>query len=458
MHPLMAKHLIFRAQEFLLRRPSFAYLAELEQSQWLSRQELEALQQAKLLELLKSAYQHSPWHRARIDAADIDLNHFDLASFQKLPTMDKQDAACNRDSIVWRNVPGGVFLYNTGGSSGKPLVFYYGRARQASDIAARIRARHWWNVDFGEREVLLWGSPIELNIKDKIKQLRDRCLNQLILNAFEMSLINMDAYIEAIQAFNPACIYGYASSIALLAARVQEKAIKLNLPGLKLVSTTGEPLFPHQRRLIAQTFGVPVAGEYGSRDIGLNAYESPAGQTLLTSESVFMEVLDEKGQAVAPGGIGEAVLTGLCSNAQAFIRYRSGDRVRVSGESCRQGRGLQVIDEVMGRHTDFIVKQDGTLMHALALIYVLRAMPGIAEFKCIQHDLKNFEIQIVINPAWQEAMRPKIILGLKKRLGDEVSIEIRIMEHIKAEASGKHRYVVSHVPMPSGLQAYGPPD
>ena len=76
--------------------------------------------------------------------------------------MDKTDAATHRDGIAWRDVPGGAFEYNTGGSSGEPLIFYFGRWRQASDAAGRMRARRWWGVEPGEREVYLWGAE-ELN-------------------------------------------------------------------------------------------------------------------------------------------------------------------------------------------------------------------------------------------------------------------------------------------------------
>jgi len=43
------------------------------------------------------------------------------------------------------------------------------------------------------------------------------------------------------------------------------------------------------------------------------------------------------------------------------------------------------------------------VMHALAVIYVLRAVPGIAQFKCIQHALDRMEVQIVPDAGWSEA-------------------------------------------------------
>jgi phenylacetate-CoA ligase len=454
MRSLLARRVVYPLHERIMHRPTFDYLASLEQSQWLSRAELEELQLAKLTQLLRVAKMHSPWHAARIAAAEINLDErraISFADLRRLPTMTRQDARENVNGIAWPGVPGGAFRYNTGGSSGQPLIFHFGRWRQASDAAGRIRARRWWGVDVGEREVYLWGAPVELKKTDRLKTIRDRLLNQLVLNAFEMSPAKMDDYVEAIQAFRPRCIYGYASSMALLAAHAHERRLNLRVPGLRVVCTTGEPLYAHQRELIGRTFGAPVANEFGSRDIGFTAHETPHGQMLLMSESIVLEVLREDGSPAAAGETGEAVMTGLCSDAQPFIRYRTGDMVKLSEAPCKEGRGLHVIEDVLGRSTDFIVRSDGTIMHALAVIYVLRAVEGIGEFKIVQHACDRLEVMVVPSHSWSEQARLAIAQGLQARLGVNVRVEIRIMDAIPAEASGKHRYVVSHVPLAAGL-------
>ena len=445
---LLAGGLIYPLQEQALRRPTFSYMASLEASQWLTRQAVESLQIEKLHQLLQLAYAHTPWHRRHMDEAGLLPEQLgSLSDLRKLPRMNKQDAAAHRDQLVWRDVPGGAFKYNTGGSSGQPLIFHFGRWRQASDAAARMRARRWWGVEPGEPEVYLWGAPVELNKTDWVKTVRDRLINQLVLNAFAMSPASMDRYLEALQAFAPRCIYGYASSLALLAAHAVERQRKLRLPQLKVVCTTGEPLYEHQRTLITEVFGVPVANEFGSRDIGFTAHETPQGQMLLASESIILEVLDEAGVPVAAGEMGEAVMTGLCSDAQPFIRYRTGDMVRMSTEPDRAGRGLHVIAEVVGRNTDFLVRSDGTIMHALAGIYVLRATEGVAEFKLIQHGLHEIEVQVVGDPSWSAASAGMIEAGLQQRLGADVRVTVKLVDQIAPQASGKYRYVVSHVPL-----------
>jgi len=313
-----------------------------------------------------------------------------------------------------------------------------------------MRARRWWGVEVGAPEVYLWGAPVELNKTDRIKTLRDRLINQLVLNAFEMSPEAMDQYLRAITRFQPQCIYGYASSIALLAAHAKDRKARIRLPKLRVVCTTGEPLYPDQRELIQQVFGAPVANEFGSRDIGFTAHEAPEGGMLLISESIILEVLDADGQPTPDGEVGEAVMTGLCSDAQPFIRYRSGDMLRAGHPPDPGGRGLHTLGEIIGRRTDFIIHRDGTIMHALAVIYVLRAVPGVAEFKIIQHSTDDIEVLVVPAPDWRPDAVETIVRGLQARLGP-VDVRVRQTDDIPPEASGKHRYVVSHVELPNDL-------
>ncbi len=451
MHSNLVRRLLFPAHEKLLNRPTFAYLAELEKTQWLSREDIERLQMRSLRKLLHTALEHCPWHAERIRAAGLEKvssQELSLQEFQRLPTMDKADAAAHRDRLVWKEAPGGTYRYNTGGSSGEPLIFFYGRARQAADAACRMRARQWWRVEVGEPEVFLWGAPVELNKTDLIKTVRDRLFNQLLLNAFDMSEQTMDEYLKRIQSFDPACMYGYASSLGLLAAHAKRRGRPPKLRRLKVVCTTGEPLLPEQRRVIQEVFQAPVANEYGCRDGGLIALESPEGQLLVNSETILLEILDSQEKPVAPGEIGEAVITNLCSEAQPFIRYRTGDRVRRSDDHCKAGRGLPVISEVVGRTTDFIVRPDGAVMHALSLIYVLRAVEGIRAFKIIQWSTDRLEALICPAPAWRDEAKDGIVAQLRHRMGAPVKVDISMVENIAPEASGKYRYVVSHVALP----------
>ncbi len=125
----LSRYLVYPLQEMAFHRPTFPYLAQLEKSQWLTGAEVERLQLEKLRALLESAHAHCPWHRQRMETAGLSPNDVrDLSDLRRLPTMDKAQAAANREQLVWRGVPGGTFKYNTGGSSGQPLIFHFGRS------------------------------------------------------------------------------------------------------------------------------------------------------------------------------------------------------------------------------------------------------------------------------------------------------------------------------------------
>ena len=91
-------------------------------------------------------------------------------------------------------------------------------------------------------------------------------------------------------------------------------------------------------------------------------------------------------------------------------------------------------------------------MHALAIIYVLRAVEGIEHFKCIQLAPDAMEVLVVPNERWSDASREAVVEGLRARLGSALRVEIKLQDTISSEASGKHRYVVSHVPLAAELR------
>jgi phenylacetate-CoA ligase len=62
------------------------------------------------------------------------------------------------------------------------------------------------------------------------------------------------------------------------------------------------------------------------------------------------------------------------------------------------------------------------------------------------------EVQIVPDANWNEAARDAVVAGLRARLGDALQVELRMLDEIPPEASGKHRNVVSHVPLAEALK------
>jgi Coenzyme F390 synthetase len=166
----------------------------------------------------------------------------------------------------------------------------------------------------------------------------------------------------------------------------------------------------------------------------------------ITAEDIIVEIIDPQGQPLPAGQLGEIVVTHMATRDFPFIRYRTGDMGVLSETACNCGRGLPLLAEVQGRTTDFVVAQDGTVLHGLALIYVLRDLEGVESFKITQHTLEQTQVQIVKTAAYQrDEAEGRIIKEFKKRLGAAVDITIEYPEFIAKERSGKFRYVISHV-------------
>jgi phenylacetate-CoA ligase len=208
---------------------------------------------------------------------------------------------------------------------------------------------------------------------------------------------------------------------------------------------TSERLYDDQRAAIEAGFGCPVANGYGGRDAGFIAHACPQGGMHITTEDIIVETIGGDGRPVGAGESGEIVVTHLASRDFPFIRYRTGDFGVLDTRMCACGRGLPLLREIQGRSTDFVVAADGTPMHGLALIYVIRDLPGIAAFKIIQETVALTRVQIVPGAGFESATRQTIVQGLRARLGANVEVVVEEVAAIAPEASGKYRYVVSKV-------------
>ena len=103
-----------------------------------------------------------------------------------------------------------------------------------------------------------------------------------------------------------------------------------------------------------------------------------------------------------------------------------------------------MLERIEGRSTDFVFAQDGTAMHGLALIYVVRDIAGVHSFRIIQHSIDELEVMLVTTE-WDAARDQQVIDGMRARLGQSVSVKLNHCAHIPTEANGKFRYIISHV-------------
>lgn len=437
--------LLFPLHERLKGHDSVRIRQEMERSQWLPPDRLRDLQIGNLRRFLVDVQEQVPCYRELFREQGFNPNNISkIEDIQQLPLIGKPFIRANQERLKADNARG-LSRFNTGGSSGEPLIFYIGKERVSHDVAAKWRATRWWGVDIGDPEIVVWGSPIELGAQDRVRQIRDKLIRTILLPAFEMSEKKLDGFVHEIREVRPKMLFGYPSALSLIASHAETRGVGMDDLGIEVAFVTSERLYDHQKEKIEAVFGCRVANGYGGRDAGFIAHQCPQGGMHITAEDIIVEIVDREGNVLPNGEAGEIVVTHLATRDFPFIRYRTGDIGILSEEACACGRGLPLLKEIQGRATDFIVAQDGTVLHGLALIYVLRDLPGIKEFKIIQESLERTRVQVVKDEGYGQEYETTIKEAFKQRLGRDVRIDIEYLPEIEPEKSGKFRYVVSDV-------------
>ena len=436
---------LFPLHEKLKGHDSTARLRALEQSQWWPADHLAQYRLQRLRAFLHHAQTHVPYYRQVFAEAGVTPSNIgSLTELERIPCLTKAIIRAHSDRLRSK-IAGPLKRYNTGGSSGEPLVFFMGKDRISHDVAAKWRATRWWGVDIGDPEIVIWGSPIELGGQDRLKAVRDRVLRSHLLPAFEMSEHNVAGFIDTIRRIQPRMVFGYPSALAHIANYAHDHGKRLDDVGIRVAFVTSERLYDHQRALIQQVLGCPVANGYGGRDAGFIAHECPSGGMHLSAEDIIVETVDSQGRSTRAGEAGEIVVTHLATGDFPFIRYRTGDVGMLDDTPCACGRGLPMLKEIQGRTTDFVIAQDGTVLHGLALIYVMRDLPGIKQFKIVQERIDFTRVLIVPDTHYDPGSSARIEEAFKQRLGRGVLISVECVAELPPERSGKYRYVTSHV-------------
>lgn len=144
---------LFPLHERLKGHDTVAVLRRLEQTQWWDGARLESLRFSRLRKLLEHAKSSTPYYRdlfARRSFLPEDLKS--IADLARLPLLTKADIRANLERLRSEE-EADLRRFNTGGSTGEPLIFYIGKERISHDVAAKWRATRWWGVDIGKSVV-----------------------------------------------------------------------------------------------------------------------------------------------------------------------------------------------------------------------------------------------------------------------------------------------------------------
>ncbi len=447
MLPIIARTL-FRIQERLLGRKSFAYLAELLESERWPRERLAALRLERFKHIVATAYAHTPYWHEVMDAGGIAPDSIEsLDDVRRFPFLVKDTLRHRREEMVWRDEGPRVALVRTSGSTNEALQFYTSSTREAQINAARMRGHEWVGIRRGDREMYYWGSPVELDTQGKIKRFRDWLVNDGLTNGFEITPERVKRYVEQWKAWQPKCIFGYPSTFALTVTMAAQQGIdlgELKRRGLKAIVTTSEVLTDVDRKLTADAFGVPVYDSYGLREAGLIGHECAYGTMHCMDEHVILETINP--QTLEPtDGEGELVVTNIMGPAMPVIRYRTGDVVTLSDEPCLCGRTLSSIKISGGRIADFILTDKGKWVVGYSFIYICRSVKGIVKFQVQQDRVGEIRILLVTDEDFPADGIAQVTAAARARLDSTDEIIVDLVDEIAPAPSGKYRPVISTV-------------
>ena len=283
--------LMFPLHELAKGHDSVAVRRRLEHSQWWSPEAIEQDRVKRLRTFLAQIGQQVPYYRDLFRAQGFDpAGLHTTADLAALPLLTKDLIRANTDRIK-ADGHGPISRYNTGGSSGQPLVFYIGKGRKSHDVAAKWRATRWWGVDIGDAEAVIWGSPVELGAQDRVRRLRDGMMRSRLLPAFEMSEAKLDGFIADLRSQRPKMLFGYPSALTHIARHCVKRGADMTGLGIKVAFVTSERLYDDQRETISRVFGCPVANGYGGRDAGFIAHECPSGGMHISAEDIVVELV-----------------------------------------------------------------------------------------------------------------------------------------------------------------------
>jgi phenylacetate-CoA ligase len=437
---------VYRALR-LLWRGGFTtrrYQRELQRTQWLSSDELEALQLEKLQQLVIHAYDHVPFYQQLYQNAGVEPQDIkSLNDFAALPFLTREDVRHNLDALVaenWRKDD--LFPNETGGSTGEPVRFYLEDAFWWWNAANVFRVRGWHGVREGSKIAWIWGARQDLPGESWRRRLRAALMQERYLNAFDLSETTMGDFASLLVDWEPHIVKGYASALSLFARYLQQRGITGIRP--RYVEATSEKLSAPQRELLEDTFACSVADHYSCREMGTLAYQCQAGGFHICADVRHVELVSGD-KTVQAGQLGEVVVTSLNQYAMPFIRYKNGDMAIKTPQTCRCRRELPLLAEVVGRTNDYLVAADERFVHSEFFAYLFRTEQDLIRYQVYQPDKDHLQVRLVcahdVGEGWLNAIRRAI----HDHFGPTTSISLQMVDQIPLTAAGKHRYVISDV-------------
>jgi phenylacetate-CoA ligase len=344
----------------------------------------------------------------------------------------------------------GWLVVSTGGTTGVPTTVVHDPAARDWGRATRLYAARASGFPLGVPYFRLWGSEADLFKVEAALHLRIQraLLGEILLNAFkarEEDLLRHHAAMRVRPDIHH--MMAYVDAAATLAMFITDRA--LPRPRLRSVQACAGTVTPDFRKVIEETFSCRVFDKYGSRECTDMACECSHHTGLhVFSPNCFLEIVDDNGNACAPGQLGRVLVTNLNNRTFPLIRYEIGDVAAWSKPGpCPCGSPFPRLRGVEGRQDDLLVTEDGHLQSSIFVRHFVGVSLNrhlIREWQLEQTDSRRFVFRYV--PIRSEGLSENLAAldGMFRRfLGNSITVDFEEVSGIAPSRTGKVRWILN---------------
>jgi phenylacetate-coenzyme A ligase PaaK-like adenylate-forming protein len=408
-----------------------------------SRAEVKAFQDAHLRRLVLHAYENVPYYRKLFDRNRLHPRHIrGTADLDLIPISSKQDMRERpAHQLLDRTVDQGRLLtVCTSGSTGEPFTVRRTWLEQAFKVLLQQRCWQAFGLRLPER-IMKVGRGRSPDSKDA------KLVGRLLQAAGIHPTLSIDGIVQPpeevvrrLETFRPHLLVALPSILCITADHLLAHGRQDIRP--RILSVGGEVLTPLMRRRLTQAFGVEPVQTYASHEFPLMAWEcGVSGELHTCDDGVIVEVLRD-GRPASAGEEGEVVVTNLHAYAMPFIRYRLADLVTRGSDQCACGQPFSTIRAIQGRMNDYFSLPDGRRLHPYRILE--RLLPEgdawIRQFQLLQDRPDRIVMQVVPSQPPTPELRERIARAISPLLGAGIEFQVRIVETIPLERSGKYRH------------------
>ena len=387
-----------------------------------------------LRRIVQFAAANTDYYRDRLAAAGIDPNgEWTVAD---LPLLHKEDVVRHLDALLVRDADRRTTpLGHTGGSTGKPLAFWYDDFKHELMRAGMMRSYMGSGWRPGQKILNFWGARQDTVAGGVFGAgYGDFIAAEKTIAAYEYTTAQLDAWADTVQRYRPVLLHGYASILAELARHVLARGIAMPR-SLLGVYPTAEVLDDSQRELMERAFACKVFNQYGSREIPNIACECRRGNMHVFTDMVYLESLPEDGED-------RLIVTSLTNRLMPFIRYDIGDAGRLRDGECGCGWPFPLMEMGMCRQNDLIRTPGGKTFHPSYFNRLLYGLTQIEQYQFVQEAPDRIVLNVVAPMPLEAAIEQRLGDSIRRDVDPLMDFRLNRVAEIARTASGKHRFVV----------------